>query len=90
MAEFCPECFRKIHNKEDDKTKYVLSDTLNLCEGCGEYKHVIIMEQKEYYMYNLRYLILPFKFIYKVIYVLWRILILPYLIYKDVKRRKGN
>jgi len=45
MAEFCPDCWNRINGSEDDKKKYVLSKDLDLCEGCGEWKHVIIRER---------------------------------------------
>ena len=42
MAEFCLECYNKIMGTNDPTNKYVISKDLDLCEGCGEYKHVII------------------------------------------------
>lgn len=36
MAEFCFECFKRIHEIEDSESKYIISDTLDLCEGCGK------------------------------------------------------
>ena len=85
MAEFCLDCLNKMINKgEDNKEKFVLSKDLDLCEGCGQWKHVVIMERRAYYMHKFRYFILPFK----ILYFLWRLLILPYLIYKDIKNKK--
>ena len=52
MAEFCLDCWNKINKTEENEKKYVLSKDLDLCEGCGEWKRVIIMERKAYYMYN--------------------------------------
>lgn len=41
MAEFCKECYVKIcGGNENDK--FVLSRELDLCEGCGEYKQVVV------------------------------------------------
>ncbi len=90
MAEFCLDCWNKIMESEDNEKKYVLSKDLDLCEGCGEWKRVIVMERKMYYMYKLRYFILPIKMVYNVIYFFWRILILPYLIYDYNKSKKQN
>ena len=52
MAEFCLDCWNKLNNIEENENKYVISKDLELCEGCGEWKRVIIMERKAYYMYN--------------------------------------
>ncbi len=45
MAEWCLKCWNK--DREPDEPEMtedivVLSDCLDLCEGCGEYKHVIV------------------------------------------------
>lgn len=49
MAEFCLDCFNKLclpegwHKRsEQDVT---LSNELELCEGCGEYKLVVILDR---------------------------------------------
>ena len=88
MAEFCLECWNKINGTKDDERKYVLSKDLDLCEECGELKPVIIMERKAYYMHKYRYFIFPFKIVYYILYVLLRLLMLPYLIYKYNKSKK--
>ena len=46
MAEFCLDCWNKINHINDKKGKYILSYDLELCEGCGEYKRVIIAEKR--------------------------------------------
>lgn len=48
MAEFCLECFNE-HVLPDGyrrrrRKDVTLSDELWLCEGCGEYKRVILLE----------------------------------------------
>ena len=42
MAEFCKDCFKQLlfNGYEDDKI--ILSEDLDLCEGCGEFKQVVI------------------------------------------------
>lgn len=41
MAEFCKDCYIAIcGGSENDKIK--LSKELDLCEGCGEYKRVVV------------------------------------------------
>lgn len=44
MAEFCLDCWGKISGEEATESQYVLSEELELCEGCGEWKHVIVSE----------------------------------------------
>lgn len=88
MAEFCLKCWNRINGTEYDERKYILSEYLDLCEGCGEWKPVIVAERRFYYMHKLRYFILPFKIICGVICVLCRLLILPYLIFKYYKAKK--
>ena len=48
MADFCLDCWNKINDRNDPPDKYVLSREPELCEECGEYKRVIIMERKHY------------------------------------------
>lgn len=45
MSEICWECWNKINNTKDSKCRYVLSWEKDLCEECGEYKRVIIVER---------------------------------------------
>ncbi len=84
MAEFCLDCLNRINKSKDGEEEFVLSKDLDLCEGCGEWKHVVIMERRPYYMHKFRYFILPLK----ILYFLWRLLTLPSLIYKDIKNKK--
>ena len=65
MAEFCLNCWNRINKTEDNEKKYIISKDLDLCEGCGEWKSVIIMERKEFYMYKFRYFIFPIRVICK-------------------------
>lgn len=87
MAEFCLECWNKMNETDDNEKKYIMSEDIDLCEECGEWKRVIIMERKAYYMYKFRYFILPFRIICGILYFLWRLLILPYLIIKYCKSK---
>ena len=45
MAEFCLDCLNKLNGRNDPKSKYIISRDLDLCEGCGEWKHVVVMER---------------------------------------------
>ena len=45
MAEFCKECFKNQIAVSSDKitdNMLELSDILDLCEGCGAYKPIVI------------------------------------------------
>ncbi len=45
MAEFCLDCWNKVNGTKDSKLRYVLSDELELCEECGQYRKVIVVER---------------------------------------------
>ena len=45
MAEFCLECLNKLNKTNDSKWRYVLSWEKDLCEECGQYKRVVIVER---------------------------------------------
>ena len=45
MAEFCLDCWNKMNEMKDPPCGYILSRELDLCEGCGEYKRVIVVER---------------------------------------------
>ena len=45
MAEFCLECWNRINESHDTKRRYILSVDNDLCEGCGQYKRVIVVER---------------------------------------------
>ncbi len=84
MAEFCLDCLNKRNNTNYTKREFVISKELNLCEGCGELKHVIIAKRGiHYYMWKVRYLILPF-------WIVLRLLYLPFYLIKIyfIERRK--
>lgn len=63
MAEFCLDCWGKISGEEATESQYVLSEELELCEGCGEWKHVIVSERSffDYLIFH------PVKLIHKII-----------------------
>jgi len=43
MAEFCLPCFNRLNNEQLTDQDIELSDDLELCEGCGEYKVIVLM-----------------------------------------------
>ena len=81
MAEFCVDCWNRLNGTDDKPEKYILSRRLDLCEGCGEYKHVIITERGMFFKRIKR----NFKFW---MCVAGRCLILPYLYYRYKKQEK--
>ncbi|MGN0629378.1 MAG: hypothetical protein ACI4IW_07095 [Oscillospiraceae bacterium] len=42
MAEFCLECWNRLNGTNDPEEKYIFSDEPDFCEGCGEWKPVIV------------------------------------------------
>ena len=48
MAEIYVECFNKITGTNENIKKYVISKDLDLCEECGELKHVVIRIKRWY------------------------------------------
>ena len=87
MAEFCLECWNKINGFRESKRKYTISKDLYLCEGCGKWKPVIIMERRAYYTNRFDYYTLPIRAVCNVIYFMFRLILLPYLI---LKRKKSK
>ncbi len=47
MAEFCLECWNKMHHKKCGKWDVKLSWGIDFCEGCGKWKRVVL-EEREY------------------------------------------
>lgn len=90
MAGFCLDCWNKMNQTDDNKEKYIISEDLDLCEGCGKWKHVIIMERKAYYMYKFGYFIVLFRIIFYVLYLIWKLLTLPYLLFRFYKSKKND
>lgn len=82
MEDFCLDCWNKMNKTNDPPKKYVISKDLDVCEGCGKWRRVILAERKYFYLHKFRYIILPFKIAYAIILLFGRILILPYTIYK--------
>ena len=83
MAEICLDCWNEMNGTKYKPSKYIMSDYLDLCESCGKWKSVIIVERRSYYMRKIRFLFFPLK----VIYFIWRLLIIPYLLFKHYKEK---
>lgn len=85
MAEFCLDCWNKINETDESEWDYVLSEDLELCEGCGEFKHVIIMERTEYYTHKFGIFAMPIMMACNIVYIIRSLILLPYLIFKRLK-----
>ena len=57
MAEFCLSCWNKLNHSSAPASKFIFSTELDLCEGCGKWTNVIVMERKQ----KLRTLIFPLR-----------------------------
>jgi len=42
MAEFCIDCFKELLCNDYEDRQIIVSDDLNICEGCTEFKHVVV------------------------------------------------
>jgi len=42
MAEFCIDCFKELLFNDYEDSQIILSDNLDICEGCAEFKRVVI------------------------------------------------
>lgn len=80
LADFCLDCWNKINETNEKKSKYILSKNMYPCEECNEYKHVIVVARKAYYMRKYKKIILPFRF-------LMNLILLPYYIFKYICRK---
>ena len=45
MAEFCLDCWNKINERHDAKWRYAMTWHRELCEECGQFKRVIVVER---------------------------------------------
>ena len=70
MSEICLDCWNKENGTNHKKYRYVLSKELCLCESCGKYKRVIIVE-RDYLATLLICLFFPIN----IFYLLYKIVI---------------
>ncbi len=87
MAEFCFDCWKKLFDKNAQKEKYIISEYDFLCEGCGEYKPIIITEKKTYYLRLLKQVFFPVILIFIIISIPFRLIYYPLLRYKLKKKQ---
>ncbi len=70
MAEFCVDCWNKLHGKDYSPYEFDLTWRKELCEGCGEYKRIIVGRSRFYWDYRfilVEALIILFRIIVDVI-----------------------
>ena len=54
MAEFCLDCWNRLNMSHYTERAFVLSEDLELCEGCGQWKHVIVIKRACLLLYDLK------------------------------------
>ena len=86
MAEFCVDCWNKINETNTSEKRYILSEDLNLCEECGEWKHTIIIAKSACYRYRFRWIIFSFVPIYYIILFMWCVLCL----FRHLRKNKDD
>ena len=52
MAEFCIDCMNKMNGSNYTEKDVCFSENTDLCEGCGEYKHVVISVKEGKSIFN--------------------------------------
>lgn len=45
VAEFCLDCWNELNHTNYHELTVTLSDDLDLCEGCGQWKPVVVLLQ---------------------------------------------
>ena len=53
MAEFCLACWNRLNHTESTGRDWLLSKEPDLCEGCGEWKAVIVRPRRAKLLYDL-------------------------------------
>lgn len=56
MAEFCLDCWNRINKCNDTERDWILSRELDLCEGCGAWKPVLVIRRRHKLLYDLLHL----------------------------------
>ena len=51
MAEFCVDCWNELNGTDYAAYEFQKTWRRELCEGCGQYKRVIIEQTPEYFFY---------------------------------------
>lgn len=53
MAEFCLSCWNRINHTKSTERNWIFSKELDLCEGCGEWKLVIVRPRQAKWLYDM-------------------------------------
>ena len=48
MANFCLDCWNDINETNTQEKMYILSRDFDLCEDCGQQKHIIVRVRMRY------------------------------------------
>ena len=46
MAEFCLQCWNELNETNDTQDDYILSEELDLYEGCGKWTNIIVARRR--------------------------------------------
>lgn len=84
MAEFCVDCWEKYNGNMGYDVVLSSKYDLDLCEGCGEYKRVVIGVRTEDEML-MRFLFLPIVVVYEVLKSIYFFIRYKFDEYKDNK-----
>lgn len=57
MAEFCLDCWNRLHGEDKTERDVILSKDDDLCEGCGEFRPVVEGLRTLKFLYDLRHFI---------------------------------
>ncbi len=74
MSELCLDCWNELHGTIDRPRRYVFSRELKPCEGCGEYRRVIVRMKRYYYLRAMDILLIPFKRLILPILLIYKII----------------
>jgi len=91
MAEFCLECWNRINNTKHKKRQYIMSDYLDLCEGCGQMKQVILVHRASYWRRKFIHIFFPVLVVLLPVLILLRLCIdAVTLCYNKVRRKNKD
>lgn len=54
MSEICLECLNKLLGTKYSKRDFIISNDLDLCEDCGEWKNVVVARRQGFQWRRLK------------------------------------
>ena len=87
MAYFCIDCWNEIHHEKVNQKEYDISKELLLCEGCEEYKQVVL-GPKVSLAERIFVFLVPSWHVRRFLDFIGRLIIFPYFIFMYYKRKK--